>query len=55
VDLPAQFAVWLTSPEAAFLKGRLVWANWDVEEMKARHAEIVEKDLLRIELTGITT
>lgn len=40
VQLPAHFTVWLTSPEAAFLKGRLVWANWDVNELKARAEEI---------------
>jgi hypothetical protein len=32
--LPADFAVWLASPEAAFLKGKFVYANWDVEELK---------------------
>ncbi|OAL38564.1 hypothetical protein AYO20_02214 [Fonsecaea nubica] len=53
VNLPAHFAVWLASPEAEFLRGRLAWANWDVEEMKSRKDEIVEKDLLRLELTGI--
>ncbi|OAP62042.1 hypothetical protein AYL99_04245 [Fonsecaea erecta] len=53
VNLPAHFAIWLASPEAEFLKGRLVWANWDVDEMKSRKDEIIEKDLLRIELTGI--
>ncbi|RAL17618.1 SDR family NAD(P)-dependent oxidoreductase [Aspergillus homomorphus CBS 101889] len=40
VQLPAHFTVWLTSPDAAFLKGRQVWANWDVEELKAKAAEI---------------
>lgn len=33
-DLPGNFAVWAASPEAAFLHGRFVWANWDVEELK---------------------
>ncbi|KAJ9609584.1 hypothetical protein H2200_005911 [Cladophialophora chaetospira] len=33
VELPANFMVWLSSPEAAFLKGRFVWANWDVKEL----------------------
>lgn len=54
VELPAHFAVWLTSPEADFLKGRLVWSNWDVEEMMARKDEILQNDLLRLELTGIS-
>ncbi|TVY81894.1 Short chain dehydrogenase citE [Lachnellula suecica] len=41
VQLPAHFMVWLSSPEAAFLKGRLVWANWDVDELKSQTQEIV--------------
>lgn len=40
VQLPAHFMVWLASPEAAFLKGRLVWANWDVDELKSQAQEI---------------
>ena len=45
--------MWLASPEAAFLAGRLVWANWDVEELKARAKEIEEsQDLLKIGLIG---
>ena len=32
--------VWLVSPEAAFLKGKLVWANWDVDELKAQSENI---------------
>ncbi|KAK8036324.1 hypothetical protein PG993_008938 [Apiospora rasikravindrae] len=34
-DLPGQFAVWAASPEAAFLHGRFVWNEWDVNEMKS--------------------
>ncbi|PSN65037.1 short chain dehydrogenase [Corynespora cassiicola Philippines] len=40
VGLPAGFMVWLTLPEAHFLNGRLVWANWDVEELKNQAQEI---------------
>ncbi|KAL4942336.1 hypothetical protein BDV06DRAFT_211920 [Aspergillus oleicola] len=40
VDLPADFMVWLTSKEASFLRGRVVFANWDVEELKLRAQEI---------------
>lgn len=32
--------LWLASPEAAFLKSRLVWANWDVDELKSQAKEI---------------
>jgi hypothetical protein len=31
VSLPASFNVWLASPEARFLKGKFLWANWDVD------------------------
>ncbi|RAL06172.1 SDR family NAD(P)-dependent oxidoreductase [Aspergillus ibericus CBS 121593] len=40
VDLPADFMVWLASPEAGFLNGRYVWANWDVEDLRAKGEEI---------------
>jgi hypothetical protein len=33
VRLPGDFAVWLASPEASFLTGRFVWAQWDVDEL----------------------
>ncbi|KAF4459505.1 short-chain dehydrogenase [Fusarium albosuccineum] len=33
-NLPGSFAVWAASPEAAFLHGRFVWAEWDVGELK---------------------
>ncbi len=54
VKLSGQFAVWLASKEGAFLKGRLVWANWDVREMVERKGEF-EKDaeLLKVGLKGI--
>ncbi|RFN54751.1 nad(p)-binding protein [Fusarium flagelliforme] len=29
-SLPADFTVWLASSEASFLKGKIVWANWDL-------------------------
>jgi hypothetical protein len=45
--------VWLASSNADFLRGRLLWANWDVEEMKQREQEIVEKNLLTIALSGL--
>lgn len=33
VKLSGQFAVWLASPEAGFVNGRFVWAQWDVDEL----------------------
>ncbi|KAI0393482.1 hypothetical protein F5Y17DRAFT_306167 [Xylariaceae sp. FL0594] len=34
-DLPAHYAVWAASNEAAFLHGRYTWTEWDVEELAA--------------------
>jgi hypothetical protein len=31
--LPGDFAVWLASPEATFLNGKFVWAQWDADEL----------------------
>jgi NAD(P)-dependent dehydrogenase (short-subunit alcohol dehydrogenase family) len=53
VELPAHFLVWLASDEAAFLRNKFVWANWDVDELKARAEEIQSSSLLRISLNGV--
>jgi hypothetical protein len=50
--LPAHFQVWLAGPDADFLKGKMVWANWDVEELKAKKDEIVKGHLLEMSLKG---
>lgn len=52
VSLPGGFSVWLASPEARFLNGKFVWANWDVDELKARAKEIESGSLLSIGLVG---
>lgn len=52
VDLPAEFSVWLTSPEAAFLNGRFAMANWDVEELKAKADRIQSGQLLTSGVNG---
>ncbi len=44
--------VWLASPEAGFLKGKTVWVNWDVDELKARAKEIEVSKELEITLLG---
>ncbi|PON23111.1 hypothetical protein TGAM01_v208116 [Trichoderma gamsii] len=51
--LPGCFHVWLASPEAEFLKGRFVWVNWDVDELKAHAKEIEESMLLKVILNGV--
>lgn len=52
VSLPAGFNVWLASPEARFLKGKYLWANWDVDELKAKEKEIEGTSLLTLGLQG---
>ncbi|KAH0490037.1 hypothetical protein TgHK011_001522 [Trichoderma gracile] len=52
VQLPAHFMVWLASPEAAFLNGRLVWANWDVDELKAKADAIKQSQLYTAGING---
>lgn len=52
VRLPADFAVWVASPEGEFLKDRFVWVNWDVEELKGMKDDISKGDLLKMGLRG---
>lgn len=52
VSLPASFNVWLASPEARFLKGKFLWCNWDVDELKAQAEEIEKGTKLSIGLVG---
>ncbi|MCJ1315867.1 hypothetical protein MMC15_001187, partial [Xylographa vitiligo] len=52
IELPAAFCVWLASRESDFVKGRLVWANWDVDELKQMEQEIKEKNWLTVGLLG---
>ena len=44
--------VWAVSPEAKFLKGKLLWSNWDVDELKAMRKEIEEADKFTFDLLG---
>ena len=44
--------LWLTSAEADFLRGKLVWANWDVEELKAAESKIRESSHMTINVGG---
>ncbi|KAF1971541.1 NAD(P)-binding protein [Bimuria novae-zelandiae CBS 107.79] len=52
VSLPADFNVWLASPEARFLKGKFLWTSWDVDELKAQAKEIEETRRFRVEMVG---
>ncbi|KAL8996992.1 MAG: hypothetical protein Q9169_003643 [Polycauliona sp. 2 TL-2023] len=52
VTLPAHFMLWLSSPEAAFLNGKFVWANWDVHELKADWPKLQESSQLTVGIDG---
>jgi hypothetical protein len=52
VSLPSDFNVWLASQEAAFLSGKFLWANWDVDELKASADEIQKSTKFDIQLVG---
>jgi hypothetical protein len=51
VSLPASFNVWLASPEARYLKGKYLWVNWDVDELKEQTKEI-EAGKFSLQLVG---
>jgi hypothetical protein len=52
VELPASFVVWIASPEAEFLKGKFVWSNWDVDELKAKREHFAASNDLTLGLIG---
>ncbi|KAI0540697.1 hypothetical protein GGR58DRAFT_459670 [Xylaria digitata] len=52
INLSAHFLVWAASDDAKFLKNKFVWANWDVDEMKAREGEIAGSPELMVGLNG---
>lgn len=51
-DLAGSFLVWVTSAEGEFLKGKFLWVNWDVEELKARKDEFRNPNKLVTGLVG---
>ncbi|KAL2067368.1 hypothetical protein VTL71DRAFT_1793 [Oculimacula yallundae] len=52
VELSASFIVWSVSREAEFLNGKFLWANWDVDELKAKREVIESTSELTIGLIG---
>lgn len=51
-ELTTNFIVWITSPEAEFLKGKFVWSNWDVEELIAKKEELKDSSKMTLGLLG---
>lgn len=52
VQLAGDFTVWVASPEAAFVNGKFVWCNWDVDELKEKRGEIEGTGLFETTLEG---
>ncbi|KAI0095755.1 short chain dehydrogenase [Nemania sp. FL0031] len=52
VNLSAGFLLWLTLPEAKFLNGRFVWANWDIDELKGMQEDITSGTKLTFGYNG---
>ncbi|KAL8749386.1 MAG: hypothetical protein Q9184_006828 [Pyrenodesmia sp. 2 TL-2023] len=52
IRLPAHFMVWLASPAAEFLRGRLVWANWDVDELRSQAQDLQEGQQMTVGVHG---
>ncbi len=52
VTLPAHFTVWAVSEEAAFLRGKFVWVNWDVDELKEEATRMQDNDFLTANVIG---
>ena len=45
-DLGGGTALYLSTPEAAFLDGRMVYADWNMERVEAMKEEIIRENLL---------
>ena len=52
-SLPSDFIVWAASPEGKFLKGKTVWTNWDVDELKAAAGTLETSPALTLGLLGL--
>ncbi|RAO72824.1 uncharacterized protein BHQ10_008836 [Talaromyces amestolkiae] len=53
-SLPGNFFVWAATKKAAFLHGRFVWANWDVEELISMKDKFeADPGFLRAGLQGV--
>ncbi|KAF9697901.1 hypothetical protein EKO04_003969 [Ascochyta lentis] len=52
VELPAHFLVWLSQPKTRCLNGKMIWANWDVDELEAKAGDIQGRSIMMIEYGG---
>lgn len=55
-SLPGNFYVWAATKKAAFLHGRFLWANWDVDELIGMKPKIeADKGFLKAGLQGVVS
>ncbi|KAL8905999.1 MAG: hypothetical protein Q9207_002284 [Kuettlingeria erythrocarpa] len=50
--LPAHFMLWLSCVRPEYLQGKLIWANWDVEQLKAAGSNIQGSSQMTITVGG---
>lgn len=50
IGLCGGFLTWLTKEKRDWLGGRFLSANWDVDELEKKRAEIVSEDKLKARL-----
>ena len=53
VELPAAYCVWASTSQAAFLHGRFVWTDWDVDELLAMKEKFNDAGFLKFGLQGV--
>ena len=53
LSLPSNMLVWLASDEADFVGGRLIWTNWDAQELIRKKEEIIANNHLTTGLKPI--
>lgn len=51
-ELAADFSVWLLGSDAAFLQNRVLYVNWDVDELIAMKERVVKENLLTVGVRG---
>ncbi|KAK4506946.1 hypothetical protein PRZ48_000679 [Zasmidium cellare] len=55
-SLAGHMGLWLSTPAAAFLHGRFVWANWDADGLVDMKEKILaDAGLLKIGVTGVNS
>ncbi|KAK8043443.1 hypothetical protein PG993_005873 [Apiospora rasikravindrae] len=50
-ELPGDTFVWIAKERRAWLSGRYVEANWDMEELEGKREDVVKRDVLKFRMT----